>query len=76
MKSLVAAGILLAVTGASGCTPTSAGPAPDPTVCAAGEGHWIEDDNGVTEWLDPDATKVTVRLCLSDTGKILDLEVD
>ena len=76
MKWLAAAGIVLAAAGGtSGCTTTSA-PTAEPDACESGEGHWLEDDNGVSEWLTPDKTKVTVRLCLSDTGKILDIEVE
>jgi hypothetical protein len=74
MKWLAVAGVLLATASTGGCTPTAA-PAPEPDACESGEGHWIEDDNGVNEWLTEDQ-KVTVRICVSETGKILDLEVD
>lgn len=71
MKWLAAAGIILAAAGGgSGCSATAAPAEPEP--CASGEGYWIEDDN---DWLTA-KTHVTVRLCVSNTGKILDLEVE
>jgi hypothetical protein len=57
-------------SGGSSCT-SPAAPA-EPETCASGEGHWIEDDNDY--W--SKETHVTVRLCLSENGQVLDMEVE
>jgi hypothetical protein len=71
MKWLAGAAVLAAVaSGGSSCT--SSAPASGPEPCASGEGHWIEDDNNY--WTKE--THVTVRLCLSENGQVLDMEVE
>lgn len=70
MKWLAGVAVLAAVaSGGSSCTST---PVTEPEPCANGEGHWIEDDNN---WMTKE-THVTVRLCLSENGQVLDMEVE
>lgn len=73
MRWLAAALVLTTAATPSGCTRTE--PAVIDNTCANGEGTWIEDDNGVNEFLE-EGTNVRVRLCISDTGKVLSIEVD
>jgi len=70
VKWLAGVAVLAAVaSGGSSCT--SAAPVVDNS-CASGEGHWIEDDNDY--WAKD--THVTVRLCLSENGQVLGMEVE
>jgi hypothetical protein len=64
---VVIAGVLLSLSGCS----TGTYPPAEPEKCGNGEGHWIEDDNG---WMQK--TRVTVRLCISENGQVLGMEVN
>ena len=70
MKWLAGAAVLAAV--ASGGNSCTSAPVAVDNSCASGEGHWIEDDN---DWFSKE-THVTVRLCLSENGQVLDMEVE
>ena len=74
---MAVAAILAASAGGQSCSSsTSSGAPPEPEPCADGKGVWMEDDNGVNEWLEEGKTNVTVRLCVAEGGRVLDMEVD
>lgn len=68
-KALTLAAIVAATgAGASSCsTPSMSGQG-----CSNGEGTWIEDES---DWL-TDGHTVIVRICVSENGQVLDMEVD
>jgi hypothetical protein len=68
-----AALVVSVAAAANSCTVKSA--PPEPETCDDGKGVWIEDDNGVNEFLTDDQ-KVTVRICVDDGGNVRDIEVD
>lgn len=74
-KALLLTAVVAAGAGSS-CSSSTASEPVEPEKCADGKGVWMEDDNGVSEWLDPDETAVTVRLCVAEGGRVLDMEVD
>lgn len=70
MKRALALTLVLASAGSTSACGTDPA-ASVPQKCADGKGTWIEDDNG---WLEE--TRVTVRLCLDEAGRVLELEVN
>lgn len=68
MKAALLASIVLA-SSAGGCS-TQADP-PPVEKCGDGKGTWIQDDNG---WFEE--TRVTVRLCIDEAGRVLAMEVN
>lgn len=67
-KVAVLASVVMSAS-AGGCSASTTPAQPEP--CAEGKGTWVQDDNG---WLEE--TRVTVRLCLDEAGRVLAMEVN